>query len=57
MKIFTLLILDNQNDKISNKFYENFKMTQSLRVVARVVALPDKVEALKAILIFSLRDN
>ncbi len=32
-------------------------MTQSLRVVARVVALPDKVEALKAILIFSLRDN
>lgn len=26
-------------------------MTQSLRVVARVVALPDKVEALKAVLL------
>ncbi|MGL5133484.1 MAG: putative quinol monooxygenase [Planktothrix sp.] len=26
-------------------------MTQNLRVVARVVALPDKIEALKAVLI------
>ena len=33
------------------KFYEDLKMTQILRVVARVVALPNQVEALKAVLL------
>lgn len=36
--------------KILTGFNENLKMTQPLFVVARVVALPDQVEALKAVL-------